>query len=146
MSLFMKMVGNPFMKAILHSPPHPLLSKSTAIVSVTGRKSGKVYSFPVNYQREGEIVWIVSMRHRSWWKNLRGGAKMWLRLAGQEYEGWGEVFETKLEVEVHLGEYLRLQPTYAKYFDVGFDSEGKLVAEDIATAAQNRVVVRVTLF
>jgi deazaflavin-dependent oxidoreductase (nitroreductase family) len=145
MSIFMRMVGNPFMKAILRSPVHPLLSKSTAVVSVTGRKSGKVFSFPVNYQREGEIVWIVSMRDRSWWKNLRGGAKVTVRLAGEEYEGRGEVFETKSEVEDNLREYLRVEPDFAKYFNVGVDSEGRLVPEDIAKAAQGRVMVRVIL-
>ena len=143
MSFFIKAVGNPFMKLILKSPLHRVMSKNTAVISVTGRKTGKVYSFPVNYQRDGDTVWIVSLRDRSWWKNLRKGARITIRLAGREIEGQGDVFETQQEVEIYLREYLLMQPSGAKYFDVGLDGQGDIVVEDLVKASENRVMVRV---
>jgi len=106
----MKNIGNPVVKMILQSPLHPLMSESTAVIFVTGKKSGKTYSFPVNYLRTDKTIWITSMRDRSWWKNLRGGAKVSLHLAGRDYEGQGEVFENTSEVEKYLTEYLLLRP------------------------------------
>ena len=70
---FMKM-GNIFVKGILNSPLHPLMSTSTAIIHVTGRKSGRIYSIPVNYERDGNEVMMTSGWDRTWWKNLRGGS------------------------------------------------------------------------
>jgi len=145
MSFFMKNIGNPFVKMILQSPLHPLMSESTAVIFVTGKKSGKTYSFPVNYLRTGKTIWITSMRHRSWWKNLRGGAQVSLLLAGRDCEGQGEVFEDSAEVEKYLSEYLLLRPAYVKYFEVGMDLEGKLIPEDLKRATEERVMVRVIL-
>jgi hypothetical protein len=145
MSFFMKKIGNPLMRSVLRSSTHSVMSKTTAVITLTGKKTGKEYSFPVNYQREGDIVLISSLRDRTWWKNLRGGAKVSLLLAGVDYEGIGEVFESPFEVEIYLGEYLQLNSNYPRYFEVGVDEEGSFYPEDLAKAAENRVMVRVVL-
>jgi deazaflavin-dependent oxidoreductase (nitroreductase family) len=145
MSFFMRMIGNPLMKAILHSPFHAIMSKSMAILAVTGKKSGKVYSFPVNYQRDGDEIWVVSMRDRTWWKNLRGGAKVVLRLAGQEINAHGEVFEETQEVAQLLREFILRSPTYGRFLNVELDEEGHPVQGDLVAAAESRVMVRINL-
>jgi hypothetical protein len=145
MSFFMKKIGNPLMMSVLRSSTHSLMSKTTAVLTLTGKKTGKEYSLPVNYQRKENIVLITSLRDRTWWKNLRGGAKVSLLLAGVDYEGDGEVFESPSEVETCLGEYLQLNPSYPRYFGVGVDEEGNFYHEDLAKAAENRVMVRVSL-
>jgi hypothetical protein len=48
------------MSWILRSPLHRVLSKSTLLITLSGRKSGKLYTLPVNYVREGDILWITS--------------------------------------------------------------------------------------
>jgi hypothetical protein len=62
---------NPFVTALLRSPLHSLLAAHTMLLTVTGRKGGKRYTFPVSYVREGETLLVISQRDRSWWKNLR---------------------------------------------------------------------------
>jgi hypothetical protein len=82
--------ANPLVKAILRSPLHPLVSRHMALVSVTGRRSGKVYTFPVGYERDGEHVKIgVGWPDRKrWWRNLRGeGAPIGIRLGGDQRTG-----------------------------------------------------------
>jgi len=145
MSVFMEIIGNPFMKAVLGSPFHPLMSKNVALISVTGKTSGKVYTLPVNYQRDGNEIWNVSMRDRTWWKNLRDGAKVVLRLAGKEMEADGEVFEGKPEISQHLKEFIHRSPAYGKYLHVGLDAKGAPLQEDVERAAESRVMVRVML-
>jgi hypothetical protein len=145
MSFFMKMIGNPFMKIILRSPLHPIMSKSIAILCVTGVRSGRIYTFPVNYQRDGNDLWIVSMRNRTWWKNLRRGATVTLCLAGKEFEALGEVFEDHQDVARYLKMFILRSPVYARTLKVRFDSEGNPVQEDVERAAEARVMVRIAL-
>jgi len=84
-------LANPAMRVILRSPLHALVSGSTMLVTVTGRRSGQTYTTPVNYVREGDTVTVFSWRDRTWWRNLRGGAPVTLRLRGRDLRGTGEV-------------------------------------------------------
>ena len=145
MSFFMRVVGNPFMKAILRSPLHPMMSKSVAVLSVSGKKSGKVYTFPVNYQRDGDEVWIMSMRSRTWWKNLRSGAKVIIRLMGIDFNAWGEVYEELQDVTHHLRDFILRSPAYGNYLKVSMDSVGNPNSGDITKAAESRVMIRIIL-
>ena len=96
---------NFFMKVIINSPFHSLLGESFAVITFEGRKSGKHYSTPVNVARvDGEWT-IVSMRERTWWRNLRGGRKAQLRVVGQRLQLRGKVVEDSTEVLAGLTNY-----------------------------------------
>ncbi len=75
---------NPLVKWVLHSPLHPLMSKSVMLLSFTGRKSGKPYSTPINYVMDGSTITLITKRSRAWWKNLQGGAPVTVVVRGQE--------------------------------------------------------------
>jgi hypothetical protein len=64
---------NPLVVALLRSRLHVLASKGLMVLSWTGRKSGREFSIPVGYQREGDsVVVLISKRgEKSWWKNFR---------------------------------------------------------------------------
>ena len=57
---------NPMVIALLHSPLHPLLDEHTMAITVSGRKSGKLYRFPVSYVRDGETLLVISQQDRTW--------------------------------------------------------------------------------
>ena len=133
------------MSWILRSPLHKVLSKSTLLITLSGRKSGKLYTLPVNYVREGDILWITSQRQRTWWRNLQGGAPVTLVLQGETRLARGLAIEEPAEVADSLAAYLKLAPGLARYFDVGLDAGGEPIMEDIARAAEQRVVVRIDL-
>ena len=44
---------NPFVKAVLRSPVHRLLSGSLVLLTYTGRRSGRRYTLPVMYAEQG---------------------------------------------------------------------------------------------
>lgn len=90
MAFFFK-IGNFFMKLILRSPLHGMLSKNTMLLTVTGRKSGRQYTLPVNYVQDAGYLLVVSQPGRTWWKNLRGGAPIRLRLRGEDRTGQAEL-------------------------------------------------------
>lgn len=134
-------IFNPFMILLLRSPLHMLVSKSTLLITFTGRWSGKSYTTPVNYVPDGRILYIVSLRSRTWWKNLRGGAPVSVRMQGRELGAVGEIVEDYESVAKQLLEYLQRVPHYANYFKVNLDIRGRPNPEDVAQAAKDRVML-----
>ena len=81
---------NAFVKLLLRSPLHGLLG-NVMLITVTGRRSGRAITTPVNFVREGDDVLVTSDRRRTWWRNLRGGAPVTVRLKGSDRSGRAEV-------------------------------------------------------
>lgn len=133
---------NPLIASILRSPLHGMLSGTMLLMTVTGRKSGKPYTLPVNYVATGEGLLVLSQRDRTWWRNLRGGAPVQLVLRGKAFEAQGEAIEDEQAVIAGLTDYLQGLPQAARYLGVSMDSQGQPSREDVAKAAASRVMVR----
>jgi len=115
------------------------------LISFKGRNSGKEYTIPVNYLQSDGVVLVTSYRHRTWWRNLREGVPVTLRIRGQDFEGIGETITSKTYVMKHLQDYLQKVPKHAKYFNVDLDPDGNPNLEDIARAAEDRVGIQIQL-
>ena len=85
-------VVNPVVRAVLRSPAHGLLSGHLALLTVTGRRSGRTFTFPVGYHRDGDRVTIgVDWPERKrWWRNLSDAAPVEIWLAGVHRAGTGQ--------------------------------------------------------
>jgi deazaflavin-dependent oxidoreductase (nitroreductase family) len=134
--------GNFFMKAIITSPFHALLGPNLALITVTGRKTGKAISTPINVVRDGDAYIVISMRNRTWWRNLRGAAMAQLRAGGKTYAVRGEIAEDVEEVSAGLRRYFQQNPQYARYFDVRVASDGQADQADLQRAATERIIIR----
>ncbi|HKP88609.1 MAG TPA: nitroreductase/quinone reductase family protein [Thermoleophilaceae bacterium] len=97
--------GNRAVRGILRSPLHGLLSRRLALIAVTGRRSGRVYTIPVGYSRDGDLVTIgVGWPDRKvWWRNLRDGAPVRIRLRGVDRSG-----QARAHGDVHTGVTVRV--------------------------------------
>jgi deazaflavin-dependent oxidoreductase (nitroreductase family) len=137
-------ISNFFMKTIVNSPLHPLLGNRFAVITFEGRKSGKRYSTPINVTRDGDAFIAVSLRNRTWWRNLRGGRQAQLRVSGKQYAVRGEVQEDHAAVVDGLAQYFKQNPGYAKYFGVRLAPDGEAAREDLDRAAGERVIVRLS--
>jgi deazaflavin-dependent oxidoreductase (nitroreductase family) len=135
---------NSIMMWLLRSPLHGMLSGSTMIITYTGRKSGKTFSTPVNYVRDGDVLWTVSFRRRTWWRNLRD-SPVTLRIHGKDVTGVATAMTDQQEVTDCLTAYLRKAPQIARYVGVGLDASGQPKPDDVADAAKTRIMVRVQL-
>jgi len=137
---------NPIMAGLLRSPLHGLLSQTTMLMTYTGRRSGKTYSTPMNYvlirEAEDEYFLVTSLRERTWWRNLRGGAPVVLRVRGRDLTARAEAIETEAAVAARLTQFFQLVPAWAKFYQVMLDSDGEPNAADVAEAAKTRVIVR----
>jgi len=138
-------LANPFMKLITRSPLHGLVSRNVMLITFLGKKSGKTYTTPVNYVRDGEDLVIISQRDRTWWRNLRGGAPVQVTLQGQEMKGVGHSFEDdKAVVEgllFTLQRVPRLRDTYQIELTAGGQPQD---TEALMQLAETKVIVRVT--
>ena len=72
--------------AILQSDHHALLSGRTMLITLENRETSQPKTFPVNYLREEEMVYIGS--DFGWEKHLQGGAEVRMLIRGKEYVGW----------------------------------------------------------
>lgn len=136
------MTGNDFMAWVLRSPFHGMLSDGMMLITITGRKTGKKYTTPVGYYREGGDLWVVTSRDRTWWKNLRGGAEVGLLLKRQPVTAFAEPELDEKAVEARMWEYLRHVPQAAKPMGIRMEN-GKPNAQDIARTAKDRLFVRI---
>jgi len=67
-----------------------LVSRYLTVVTYTGRRSGRVFSTPVGYRRNGEVVTIEVMFPgvKNWWRNFLGeGGPISLELDGVSRDG-----------------------------------------------------------
>lgn len=137
-------IENFVIKAIVRSPLHPLLGSSFAVITVKGTKTGRLYSTPINVAPQDEGYTVVSLRNRTWWRNLRRGQIARLRLAGRTLPVTATIFEDPTQVVEELACYFQKYPAYAKYFGVKRSDDGQPSNVDLQTAAQDRVIVQLT--
>ena len=138
------MNGNDFMSWMLRSPLHGILSDGMLLITVTGRKTGKEFSFPVGYYRENGYLWVITSRDRTWWKNLRGGAEVSLLLKRKPVKALADTDLDEKAVEARMYEYVKHVPQAAKSLGIRIQN-GNANAEDIARTAKDRLFVRLQL-
>lgn len=136
---------NPIVLSLLHSPLHRLLDEQTLAITVTGRKSGRDYTLPVSYLRDGEDLLVISEKDRTWWKNLRGGTPVTVLLNGHRLQARGEAFVDVDKVSRLLLVILQHAPAYQRLLHVKLDVSGHPEdAEALKHLAQEHVVIRLT--
>jgi hypothetical protein len=84
---------NPLVRLLLRSPLHPVLSGRLALITLTGRRTRQQLTIPVGYRRQASVITVEvgAPERKRWWRNLRGGARVGVRLAGRPYLGWATV-------------------------------------------------------
>jgi deazaflavin-dependent oxidoreductase (nitroreductase family) len=136
---------NPLVHRLLGSPLHRVMCNSTLLLTYTGRRSGRAYSLPVNYVRDSDTLLAVGARDHSWWRNLRGGVPVTLRLQGRLHRGCATAFEGESAVaEGGLLTLLRRVPQYRAHWGAALDADGDPVdPRALARIAAGNVLVRI---
>lgn len=134
---------DPLMSFLLRSPLYPMLG-DTMLITVTGCKTGKQYTTPVGYYREGNSLWIITSRDRTWWRNLRSGANVSMHLHGKDVNGFAEAVLDESTVAAQVQNYLHHVPMAAKSLGLRVEN-GMVNAGDAAQLAKERLFVRVCI-
>ena len=145
MQRLMMKIGSGAMKILLRSRLHTLVSQNSLLITLTGCKTGRDYSLPVNYLQDGDTLYIISKRSRTWWRNLRGGkpVRVWLR--GRQVDGTGLTDEKYATVLETLKNLFQNHPENSRYFGVCLESNNQPYGQDLGRLAQERVLVKVVL-
>ena len=108
-------IGNPLMKLLLRSPWHRVASQEIMLITVTGRKSGKRYTTPVNYVEDEEsgILTVLTHQHRTWWRNLGDGAPVTVLVRGKTLTGTGYAYTAGSDLAERFFYYLSAHPNHA---------------------------------
>jgi deazaflavin-dependent oxidoreductase (nitroreductase family) len=138
---FMNHVFNPIVRWMLTSPLHNWLSKDVLLIAFRGRKSGKEYVIPVQYARDGSIVWIVVgfPAQKRWWRNLVGGGAVRLCLQREWLSGDAVLYQGeagRAGVMEGLGAMVKKYPN-SKSTNYGLETP--------AFSAEGQVVIKVVL-
>lgn len=137
------MKGNDFVAFMLRTPLHVFMGK-TILITVTGRKTGKKYTTPVGYYQSDGNLWVMTSRDRTWWRNVKDGADVSLRMHGKDVVGHAEAILDEGVVAARVGEYLQNVPMAAKPMGVRMEN-GKPHPGDAANLAKERLFVRIKL-
>lgn len=137
------MTGNDFVMFFLRTPLHVLMG-NTMLLTVIGCRSGRRYSTPVGFYRQGDTLWVMTRRDRTWWRNVRHGAEVSLLLQGKTRQAFAQAELDEEAVGAHLRDYLRHMPLAAK--SLGIRMKDKTPnPEDVCRAAKDRLFVRIEL-
>lgn len=147
---FMKYIANPLVKLILSSPLHPLLSASTLLITVSGRKTGKAYTLPVNYACDGDEIWIIpgQPERKTWWRNLGHEALVTVTYFGRRRCAEATLFQgspVESAAVNGLQVYFTRFPASAKTHSLQLAPNGRFDPAALQAAASSIPVVRIRL-
>lgn len=135
-------VINPVVRTLLRSPIHGLISNSLMLITFTGRRSGHHFTTPVRYVRVGDSIRCFTSAGNLWWRNVRGGALVSLRIGGKEMPYHAvAIVDDPLRIREALQHYLTLFPGDAVYHGIGLNRNGSLIEADLDRASHEAVVV-----
>lgn len=135
---------NPVMRRLLDSPVHWPLSRWFAVLAWRGRKTGRRYSTPVSYVREGGTAFVTT--GDAWWRNLEGGAPVAMRIAGRWHTGSALPLLDAADSHAEHERLFRLHPWVRRLAGIPAEPDGGPDADELARAiAAGRVLVRIQL-
>jgi deazaflavin-dependent oxidoreductase (nitroreductase family) len=135
---------NPFVRFILNSPLHSMLSGRLILITYTGKKSGKKHTLPVQYAKSHNELIVVAgyHQHKKWWRNLLQQSTINICYRGKWFEASAKAFDGDVEVIAPLlPDYLRRFPVSARTRGLTFDSSGNIEDQGKLVEEARKVVM-----
>jgi deazaflavin-dependent oxidoreductase (nitroreductase family) len=129
---------NPFMRLVLGSRAHRMMSSRLMLLSFTGRKTGRSYTTPVSYVREGTDLLVPG--GGAWWRNLAGGTAR-VRLQGEWHVVSSEVIREPEVLSETLARMLAANHAIALFTGIRPDPDGRPNAESLDRERRRGFVV-----
>lgn len=139
---------NPLVAAVLRSRAHWLMSRGLALITVTGRRTGRRYTIPVGYLEISDaiVVLVNDAPSKTWWRNYLDGGPIEVLLRGVRRRAEARTLPPESsEFRRCADEGFRRSPFIPRLFGIAFDPHGGLTAEQLAQLARRAAIVRITL-
>ena len=137
---------NPLIAALLRSPLHPVVSRDLLLLTYVGAKSGRRRTLPLSYVEVGGRFYLCT-RSSQWWRSLRNGRPVDLRLRGRSVGATPVVVDlSTTEALEALRAFLTANPkTGEMLYAVRTGSDRRPVESDLQREVLRSVVVRLDL-
>jgi len=89
-------VANPFVRGVLASRGHRVLSDQLVVLSYRGHRSGRAFQIPLRYAETGDgsiVALAVRPEGKQWWRSFGSPAPATIMLRGARIEAHGAVAE-----------------------------------------------------
>ena len=138
---------NPLVRGLLQSPLHGIASANLCVFSYRGRRSGRNFTTPLSFMREGSMVRLLSSHNTRWWNNfLDGPVDVEIEIARETFRGKARtILEDGEAFRGGVRAFLTAVPRDAKVYGIKLDADRKPREDDIARAAGHVVLVEVEL-
>lgn len=138
---------NPLVRGLLQSPLHGIASANLCVFSYRGRRSGRSFTTPLSFMREGSLVRLLSSHNTRWWNNfLDGPVDVEIEIARKTYRAKARtIVEDSEAFRDGVRAFLTAVPRDAKVYGIKLDGNRRPREEDIARAAGHVVLVEVEL-
>ena len=116
---------NRSMSGMLRTPGiQRLVGRSTALLTFTGRTSGRQITTPVSYLERGGRIVVTGHHTRQWIRNIAANPRVELRLQGRVRSGTATVLDDPDAALDDFVAVLEAQPAVARLSDVAIDDAG----------------------
>ena len=138
---------NPVIRRLLASRLGGRPGRALLLLRFQGRSSGRWYETPVGYVREEDRLIVITSRSYTWWRNIRDGAEIQVRAAGQWYDAHARVVPPD---DPAFDELIAIQvaargPGMLRGFGMPVDDDGRLPDGSRESATTQALVIEVTL-
>ena len=136
---------NPFVRLILKSPFHFVISHQILLFRVIGRKSKKIFEIPASYAQIDDSLVCVTLRENLWWKNFKNIDTQEIYFKGKKINKNISInFTDNLFVRRKLKELIEHNPIDAFFAGVKLDKNKVPNSNDLDKAAELHTVIILT--
>jgi deazaflavin-dependent oxidoreductase (nitroreductase family) len=140
--------SNPLVIGLLRSPLHVVLGGGLMLLTITGRRSGRRYTIPVGYQRDGDVlrVLVSKARRKQWWRNFRVPAPVEVELHGERLQGTARVVDaTSQPFRDVVAATLQRLPMLGAQLGIAVERGRGLSDQQLEVVSREAALVEITL-
>jgi len=130
---------NPVARFVLATRLHGLMSGRLALLTFAGRTTGRSYTTPVSYVREGGSLLVPG--GGAWWRNLTNAQPVRVRLRGTWRNATPEVIREPAAMREVMRRMLTANPTISVFTGVRKGGDGWPHAEALERERRRGFVV-----
>jgi deazaflavin-dependent oxidoreductase (nitroreductase family) len=102
------------------------------VITTTGRKSGKKFTTPIAYQRDGEHIIAINQGNSNWFQNVAASGEAVLEIQRQVMPVTGVVVRDEQERQRIFGLYRQNPATFERLFKVAANAPDSEIQSALA--------------
>lgn len=120
-----------------------IMAKTFAVITVTGARTGRQYSTPIQFTGvDGKLV-VLSQQHRKWWRNIRTRPDIVLTIGGRSIGAHAEI-PTGDDARKVLAQAMSGNPRTARFYGLELGEDGTIDPVDVDRLADAFVPIVIT--